>query len=566
MAGVTVRSRGITADRGADIITGQLPASATNVINTEPVLASAYGVSASNADNTSALNAAATAAGNGTLVLPRGTLTFSGQVTFTCNVRGQGKIGTHLNCTGAGLTSTQPAVVFSPSTNYYYQLHGFSLQGPGANTLGVKTANCWGMQINNAVFMEHIKISGFDAGLILNAAGGHVWVGMGCDISANYYGVYNILNNSDFYFHDCMVNGNSFANFATPADQGFASMQITRAHVGFAPYAFYQEPTPAAQGTNKVFLGSGVEIIHADFEAIGNAAIYSDATDTSSNFSQISDLLIVHPGFSWNTGYKIGTRPYDYCVKVGHTNRNITIIDGPYPFLAAGTGIFYANTAQHNAWTRVGANPQQSDLAIGTGAKNYYAGSRLLTPQDIPNVTAPPLAGFALPPVGGASGNSCQPANAAITACAVFVPTPATAVSILLNVQNAATAGGVCRVGIYNDNGSWVPGTLLLDAGTIDPTVVGDKSATISVALAPGLYWLVGVTQGAPTTLPRYLAVDRPGAYQMNSASSPWVYGAGWYNTGAAVTGALPASFPSVGVRPGAVRGSYDVIALALGF
>jgi len=58
---------------------------------------------------------------------------------------------------------------------------------------------------------------------------------------------------------------------------------------------------------------------------------------------------------------------------------------------------------------------------------------------------------------------------------------------------STAVAGGLVRLGIYNDDGSGKPGSLLLDAGEIDASTTGNKSITISQALNPGVYWLAFV-------------------------------------------------------------------------
>jgi hypothetical protein len=55
------------------------------------------------------------------------------------------------------------------------------------------------------------------------------------------------------------------------------------------------------------------------------------------------------------------------------------------------------------------------------------------------------------------------------------------------------------RLGIYNDNGNCYPGTLLLDAGTVDVTATGAKKLAINQALgANKLYWLVIVCAATP--------------------------------------------------------------------
>ncbi len=69
--------------------------------------------------------------------------------------------------------------------------------------------------------------------------------------------------------------------------------------------------------------------------------------------------------------------------------------------------------------------------------------------------------------------------------------------SIAINVTTAAT--GYTRLGIYADNGNVYPGSLIIDAGAVDTGTTGVKALTINVTLDPGLYWLVAVSNAAPT-------------------------------------------------------------------
>ena len=59
-------------------------------------------------------------------------------------------------------------------------------------------------------------------------------------------------------------------------------------------------------------------------------------------------------------------------------------------------------------------------------------------------------------------------------------------------------AGKSLRMGIYNDNGSLYPGTLLQDAGEVDVGTTGMKEITIDQSLSKGLYWLAFVSDGTP--------------------------------------------------------------------
>lgn len=116
-----------------------------------------------------------------------------------------------------------------------------------------------------------------------------------------------------------------------------------------------------------------------------------------------------------------------------------------------------------------------------------------------------------------------------------------------IQVQHFTTqaAGEVARLGIYNDNGRGYPGTLLLDAGTVDlSTAIATKSITINQAVAAGLYWLVCVKQGTGSTsaLVTFGADDQLQSPFMpcHSTTLFWGYVA-WRQTG--VTGALPSTF-----------------------
>lgn len=73
--------------------------------------------------------------------------------------------------------------------------------------------------------------------------------------------------------------------------------------------------------------------------------------------------------------------------------------------------------------------------------------------------------------------------------------------AIVVEVTTAAVAGSLCRLGIYN-NGSGrdpVPGSLLLDAGTISIDSNAVRSIAISVTLHRGLYWLAFVSNTSAT-------------------------------------------------------------------
>lgn len=129
--------------------------------------------------------------------------------------------------------------------------------------------------------------------------------------------------------------------------------------------------------------------------------------------------------------------------------------------------------------------------------------------------------------------------------------------SVVAEVTTAGSAGAVVRLGIYADNGSGLwPDALILDAGTIDASTVGNKEITLAAAkaLPPGRYWVGGASQGAPTTAPVLRTVGTNGAEFLPSASAS----ASNIPTGAAnnsITDALPASFtPAYGTTSAVPR------------
>ena len=114
---------------------------------------------------------------------------------------------------------------------------------------------------------------------------------------------------------------------------------------------------------------------------------------------------------------------------------------------------------------------------------------------------------------------------------------------IAIEVTGAGTAGSVCRLGLYSDDGG-KPGALLVDAGTVDTTTTGVKEVTVSQVLSAGRVWLAAVQQGAPATLAT-VRTTLSSLWIGNSSASNVLGtpGNGLLVTG--VTGALPSPFPA---------------------
>lgn len=82
----------------------------------------------------------------------------------------------------------------------------------------------------------------------------------------------------------------------------------------------------------------------------------------------------------------------------------------------------------------------------------------------------------------------------------VWVPRLLSLDQLAVNVTIVGGTGSLMRLGIYNDTGAHVPGTVLLDAGTVaTESGTGLKSITIDQSLTPGLWWFSGCQQGVPS-------------------------------------------------------------------
>lgn len=106
------------------------------------------------------------------------------------------------------------------------------------------------------------------------------------------------------------------------------------------------------------------------------------------------------------------------------------------------------------------------------------------------------------------------------------------------------TTGNI-RLGIYNDNGSGLPGTLALDSGNMAITGTGVLTATVSITLQPGVYWLAYVTDTANTLAG--FAASGPFLNVLGFGSASFNAGIGNMVLVAHTFGALPDPFGAAG-------------------
>ena len=174
-----------------------------------------------------------------------------------------------------------------------------------------------------------------------------------------------------------------------------------------------------------------------------------------------------------------------------------------------------------------GADPRTFPAIWNGTADDLEAG-------DYGQVPYVPVQGWSYGPFGNSSTSSAL--DRVVYTC-VYFPRP-TAVDLIRCQVTTASVAGVARLGIYAQNATTgLPGTLLLDAGTVSTTTTGIKSITISTTIS-GMVWcaLVPQTEAASFTA-------------SNANNVPYFGGQGLANitsnsrpTQTGVSGALPAT------------------------
>lgn len=129
----------------------------------------------------------------------------------------------------------------------------------------------------------------------------------------------------------------------------------------------------------------------------------------------------------------------------------------------------------------------------------------------------------------------------------LWVPRGSSIDRIACSVTTAAASASV-RLGVYADDGGGMPGSCLLDAGTMSAATTGDKEITVSLNVGDAtLIWLACVSQAASATL---RTLSRGPMLPLSFPSLSTAFDAnpacGYIQTG--VTGNLPSSATVTGV------------------
>lgn len=136
-----------------------------------------------------------------------------------------------------------------------------------------------------------------------------------------------------------------------------------------------------------------------------------------------------------------------------------------------------------------------------------------------------------------------------------FIPKTCTIDRISFEVRSqAGSTGSVIRSGIYRaDASGWLPGTLVIDAGTVSGESIAVKEAVVSVTLTVGWYWVAVVAQGSPLTPVKLAHVQTwqwPSYNWLMSSHDNTAVNGGYWPRSSSVTGALTSN-PTVDVSAG---------------
>jgi hypothetical protein len=145
--------------------------------------------------------------------------------------------------------------------------------------------------------------------------------------------------------------------------------------------------------------------------------------------------------------------------------------------------------------------------------------------------------------IGGTVGTG-QVGAATAAAIPIFLDTDVTITELAAEVTTAGAAGSLLRLGLYSDNAG-VPGTLLVDAGTVDATTTGVKTLTVSQAVSAGVVWAVACSQGSPATEPTLRTINGPivGVPAISAGSTSQ----STFKTTGLATGGLPGTWSLAG-------------------
>lgn len=426
----------------------------------------------------------------------------------------------------------------------------------------------WTYTGNNSPWgMEHVRISGNNIRLSYDA-----WTSVTSQKCGIGFDALSSLGLNDVMITDNQITFDSFASAPTASDNLDAGILLRRS----SAYAGVDQDITIRGNVITGPIGGG---------------IYVNLNNTSTDRLKISDNRIIDVAQNYAgafaAAYKVGVQLTGVFSDV-RISRNEIIDTRNTAVMVAGVDVQFVTTATNcevvdNVVRWGDTATSNPELIVATSsAAAFYLRHRA---NKYAALTRPTLAGSTVmdgvsgtlytqvtTPTGslwkaGARGGSALSvlprsnfysttfgAHATVTAVLntayatpLWLAAPGTVTRIACEMTTVQTSSLV-RLGIYADDGNGAPGSLLVDAGTVDGSQSGMQEATLGTPLllaSPGLYWLAGVVQGVAGTIVLRSAAGTSIAGSTAVGGANGIFGtptsAGWTMTG--VTGALPANW-----------------------
>jgi hypothetical protein len=301
----------------------------------------AYGATGNGTtDDTQAFINCLAAAGtdNYKVFVPAGNYKISQQLTLNTTIMQGAGVG-NSTLTFSALGSGVPAIIMQQGWGPDCIIREMTLQGPNNNiTLGVKNANCDGVQIGDASIIENCLITGFDSGVVVKVSHSKIST---CKITKNYYGIYFVQDGGDNLVFDCAMDGNAMAGIGVVGTHYVgAGTMFLRCHTGYSPYGIYGE---SATASSMSFITECI-FDNFRFEECGNGAIFTERY-VETGGGGLSSVVFRNVGFSWGSTFKLSSKTQNYAVQVGMCAGTIRYEAGGDPFSAGASGIWYLGTS-----------------------------------------------------------------------------------------------------------------------------------------------------------------------------------------------------------------------------
>jgi len=290
-----------------------------------------------------------------------------------------------------------------------------------------------------------------------------------------------------------IIEGDSrLTNARTPTTHSHPPSEVTGTAVVTADSRLSDARTPTAHG-------------HGPSEITGTAVVTAD--------SRLSDARTPTTHYHAGTDINSGTMDGDRLPAISTTKK------GGVPLTGSPSGKYLKDD---DTW----ATPSGGSASLDVSGYRHYGVTNYESWYTSPR-SGTALAGTAL-------------VAARMYAVPFICPKAITLDQIGIYVSTLSTT--TARLGIYTDGGNLYPGSLLLDAGTVDVTATGAKKIAINQALSANtLYWLVIVCAATPAIycIPVAGVINVLGTSNaLGTAQNAGLYVAQTY-------GALPGTFPA---------------------